>query len=151
MSPKRSEEVMALLPESCCNRDLASDSESTSRPKNMSDEMALAPANFCRASLDSRPELRVSTSLRLAVLWASAEHLCPFSLPPEKVQRPKTVATMAYHVYPLTLRFNNLSPSEHPPEESQDLLSLFFTEAKVQRASTTYSRQSEGLGPLWSH
>lgn len=24
MSPKRSEELMALLPESCCNRDLAS-------------------------------------------------------------------------------------------------------------------------------
>ena len=68
MSPKRSDEVMALLPESCCNRDLASYSESTSRPKNMSDEMALAPANFCRASLDSRLELRVSTYLRLAVL-----------------------------------------------------------------------------------
>jgi hypothetical protein len=86
MSPKRSEELMALLPESCCSRDLASycieekvrpwdllandsrthigqaklvlkpkaqagrklllTSVSTSRPKNMSDEMALAPANF---------------------------------------------------------------------------------------------------------
>lgn len=43
-------------------------SASTSRPKNMSDEMALAPANFWRASLDSRPELRLSTSLLFVTL-----------------------------------------------------------------------------------
>lgn len=44
-------------------------SASTSLPKNMSDEMALAPANFWRASLDSRPELRLSTSLLFVTLW----------------------------------------------------------------------------------
>lgn len=108
---------MALLPESCCNRDLASyyteekieqdsdpatkgqsqglsrkqglskggkpdqasesgcsranvalTSASASRPKNMSEEMALAPANFCRASFDSTMDALLSASFRLAGL-----------------------------------------------------------------------------------
>lgn len=73
-------------------------SESTSRPKNMSDEMALAPANFCRASLDSRPELRLSTSLRFVTLRGEDETTAP-PLP--------TAIGEQYHssyYYPITTR-----------------------------------------------
>lgn len=131
-----------LLPPGSGKQTTLLTSVSTSRPKNMSDEMALAPANFCRASLDSRPELRLSTSLRFVTLRGACGTTA-LTLP---------IATRQWYHYSITIPFLpeakkstsgllgmlTMAPSDYGSGTQGP--SLLHTEAKAQRAYVPSTR-----------